>query len=246
MAAIQSTPPEDAAAAAVVARNLTFAWPGNPPVLDIAEFRLNRGERVFLWGPSGSGKSTLLSLIGGVLKAGSGELDVLGAPLHVLSATQRDRRRAMGIGFIFQLFNLLPYLSVIDNVVLPCRFSGERQRNAVSQSGSVAAEAQRLLDHLGLNDTLLRRPVTQLSVGQQQRVAAARALIGSPQLLIADEPTSSLDHDARGRFLELLLAECQTAGTAVLFVSHDTSLGEFFDRRVALPELNRVGTEVQA
>lgn len=224
---------------AVTARNLVFAWPGHAPVLDLAEFQLTPGERVFLWGPSGSGKSTLLGLIGGVLEAGSGDLDVLGTALHNLSAAQRDRFRAGSIGFIFQLFNLLPYLSVLDNVVLPCRFSQQRWRRATEQSASVEAEAQRLLEHLGLTGELLKRPVTNLSIGQQQRVAAARALIGSPPLLIADEPTSSLDHDARGRFLELLLAECAAAGTAVLFVSHDTSLGTFFDRQVALADINR-------
>jgi len=246
MAAVTATTAGNRIQDAVIARNLLFAWPGSAPVLDIAEFQLAGGERVFLWGPSGSGKSTLLGLIGGVLTVGSGELNVLGTPMHTLGAARRDRCRADGIGYIFQLFNLLPYLSVIDNVSLPCRFSAERRRNSVRQAASVEAEAQRLLEHLGLAGDLLKQPVTALSVGQQQRVAAARALIGSPQLLIADEPTSSLDHDARGRFLDLLLTECAAAGTAVLFVSHDTSLGSFFDRQVALPDVNRAGSRVKS
>jgi putative ABC transport system ATP-binding protein len=225
--------------AAVAARGLRFAWPGQGPVLDLPSFDVARGERVFLWGPSGSGKSTLLGLLGGVLEAGAGELHVLGTPLHGLRAAQRDRFRATRIGFIFQQFNLLPYLSLVDNVILPCRFSSRRRLKALNQSASVDMEARRLLDHLGLKGALLERPVTDLSIGQQQRVAAARALIGAPELLIADEPTSALDHDARSRFLELLLSECAAADTTVLFVSHDTSLGTHFDRRVALAEINQ-------
>ncbi len=234
-----ANPPVTRDAAAVAARDLVFAWPGRPPILEIPEFRIARGERVFLWGPSGGGKSTLLGLIGGVLEAASGELNVLGTALPSLGAAQRDRFRATQIGFIFQLFNLLPYLSVVENVLLPCRFAARRRRKALRESVSLPAEARRLLEHLGLAGDLLQRPVTELSIGQQQRVAAARALIGAPQLLLADEPTSALDHDARSRFLNLLLAECQVAGTAVLFVSHDTSLGSHFDRQVSLADINR-------
>ena len=234
-----ATLPQAADAPAVTARDLEFAWRGQDPVLQLPRFDLARGERVFLWGPSGSGKSTLLGLLGGVLEVGAGELEVLGTPLHTLRAAERDRFRATRIGFIFQQFNLLPYLSVVDNVVLPCRFSAPRRDKALRQSASVDAEARRLLKDLGLTGDLQQRAVTELSIGQQQRVAAARALIGAPQLLIADEPTSALDHDARSRFLDLLLAECAAADTTVLFVSHDTSLGNHFDRQVALAEINQ-------
>ena len=224
--------------AAVAARDLQFAWPGQEPVLRIPEFHIARGERLFLSGPSGSGKSTLLGLIGGVLEAGHGELEVLGTSLPELRPAQRDRFRAQHVGYIFQLFNLLPYLSVIENVVLPCRFAERRRQEALKRSSTLDDEAKRLLDDLGLGGPLLNRPVTELSIGQQQRVAAARALIGAPELLIADEPTSSLDQDVRGRFIDLLLAECETFGTAVLFVSHDASLGDHFDRQLALAEIN--------
>jgi len=219
--------------------NLVFAWPDQEPVIDIADFTINRGERVFLAGPSGSGKSTLLGLIGGVLAADAGEIRVLGTALSRLRTAERDRYRSDNIGFIFQLFNLLPYLSVIDNVTLPCRFSARRQERALRQSDSAEADAVRLLSHLDIGDELLGRRVTELSIGQQQRVAAARALIGAPALLIADEPTSALDHDLRERFIDLLLSECAAAGSAILFVSHDTSLGPLFSRRLQLAELNR-------
>lgn len=218
-----------------------FGWRKDRPVLRIADLTISPGERVFISGPSGSGKSTLLALIGGVLTASTGTVTVLGQSLAELSAARRDALRAEHIGFIFQMFNLLPYLSVIENVALPCRFSARRRERVREQGNDVPTEAGRLLAHLGLGDPdFLHRPVTQLSIGQQQRVAAARALIGRPDLVIADEPTSSLDTDARANFLELLIAECRAVGSAVVFVSHDRSLASMFDRQLALPDINRV------
>jgi putative ABC transport system ATP-binding protein len=233
---------ESSGRATVEARNLVFAWPGQEPVLNIGELTVGASERVFLSGPSGSGKSTLLGLIGGVLPPGSGSLEVLGEKLQELRPPDRDRLRADAIGFIFQQFNLLPFLDVMTNVSLACRFSDRRRERALVQSGSEEAEAKRLLGHLGIHEELLRRPVTQLSIGQQQRVAAARALIGSPGLLIADEPTSALDTGLRAQFIELLLAECESAGTAVLFVSHDLSLSTHFDRSIRLADINQAAT----
>ncbi len=140
---------------------------------------------------------------------------------------------------IFQMFNLLPYLSVLENVTLPCRFSAPRRARAIAAAGSVVAEARRLLAHLGLDDLgLERRAAAELSVGQQQRVAAARALIGRPDLIVADEPTSALDTDRRLDFVELLHRECESTAAALLFVSHDRSLAGHFDRVAELPALN--------
>lgn len=224
---------------ALDAQDLLFGWPGQRALLDLAHFNLARGERVFLRGPSGSGKSTLLGLLSGVLTPARGKIRVLGTDLGTLSAGERDRFRGEHLGFIFQMFNLIPYLTVLENVLLPATFSPERARRI--PGADPLAEAARLLDALGLGASgLLHRPVTELSIGQQQRVAAARALFGRPELLIADEPTSSLDHDAREDFLKLLMGECREQGSALLFVSHDTSLGSLFDRVVSLAELNRV------
>ncbi len=207
-------------------------------MLNIGSFGLSAGERLFLRGPSGSGKSTLLGLIAGVLEADEGELHVLGQDLVNLSGRQRDQVRADHLGVIFQLFNLVPYLSVVQNVILPCRFSRRRQSEAQT-AGGVEQEAKRLLAQLGLDDPdLLARNVTDLSVGQQQRVAAARALIGNPSLIIADEPTSALDADTRDRFIALLSQEAQKTNAALLFVSHDASLAGLFDRALDLSELN--------
>ena len=220
-----------------------FAWrPGHRDVLDIARFEVAEGERVFIEGPSGSGKSTLFSLLGGVLIPREGTVRVLGAGVSEMPARRRDRFRADHVGFVFQMFNLVPYLSMIDNVTLPCRFSQRRHERATSRSGAPEAEARRLLARLGLvQDDLLAREVTDLSIGQQQRVAAARALIGAPALIIADEPTSALDEGTRERFLELLSTQCDEAGASLLFASHDTRLGTLFDRRVSIAELNHAG-----
>ena len=219
---------------------IRFAWtPGQRDVLDIARFEVVAGERVFIQGPSGSGKSTLFSLLGGVLCPREGTVRVLGAGVSEMPARRRDRFRADHIGFVFQMFNLVPYLSMIDNVTLPCRFSPRRRERTKPRSETPEAEARRLLVRLGLDhDELLARAVTDLSIGQQQRVAAARALIGAPELIIADEPTSALDEGTRERFLELLFAQCDEAGASLLFASHDTRLGALFDRRVSLAELN--------
>jgi putative ABC transport system ATP-binding protein len=228
-----SAMPDDA----IDLEQMTFAWPGAPALLRIARLRVARGERVFLRGPSGSGKSTLLGLIGGVLAPTGGSVRVLGRPLHEMSAAQRDRFRGEHVGFVFQMFNLIPYLSVRENVALALRFAPRRAARIAP--GERAHEAARLLAALGLDDpALLERPVTQLSIGQQQRVAAARALLGRPQLVVADEPTSALDHDARESFLRLLMQECAAHGTTLLYVSHDPTLGTMFDRQYSLPEMN--------
>ena len=218
-----------------------FAWKeGQRDVIDIARFAVAAGERVFVEGPSGSGKSTLLSLVGGVTSPREGAVRILGTDISRMPSRHRDRFRAEHVGFVFQMFNLVPYLSMIDNVTLPCRFSRRRRERAGSRTGTPEAEARRLLARLGLDrDDLFERAVTELSIGQQQRVAAARALIGAPELIVADEPTSALDEGTRGRFLDLLSAQCDEAGASLLFASHDTRLGRAFDRRVSLPELNR-------
>ena len=226
--------------------NLGFAWPGQPELLDIDAFTLQRGESLFLKGPSGSGKTTLLGLLGGVQKPNRGSIQLLDQDLSTLSASARDRFRVDHTGYIFQQFNLLPFLSVRENVELPCHFSRLRASRAIQRHGSIDQAAATLLAHLGLKEpTLLERRADELSIGQQQRVAAARALIGQPELVIADEPTSALDADAREAFLQLLFAECREAGASLLFVSHDQSLARLFDRSLSLAELNRAATPTE-
>jgi len=194
-------------------------------------------------GPSGSGKTTLLGLLAGILKPQRGSVTVLGTDITTLHSIARDRFRADHIGFIFQMFNLIPYLSVVENIILPCHFSALRKKRALEHSSDLKSEALRLLTRLNLHDEqLLKKPVVELSIGQQQRVAAARALMGAPELLIADEPTSSLDSDHRQAFINLLFEECKASTTTLVFVSHDTSLAGLFHRRLQLDELNSVGS----
>lgn len=225
---------------AIEINQLQFSWGEHSPmIIDIDQFLVESGELVFLKGPSGSGKSTLLSLLGGVSLPQQGQIQIMGKTINQLSSTQRDIFRANHIGFIFQMFNLLPYLSILDNVMIPLSFSAQRKQK-VLQKSSLEEEGMRLLAHLDLNDpTLLQKPVSDLSVGQQQRVAAARSLIGSPDIVIADEPTSSLDTDRRDAFIDLLIKECRASKSTLVFVSHDQSLERHFDRSVALNEINQ-------
>ncbi|MGF1786146.1 ABC transporter ATP-binding protein [Photobacterium swingsii] len=222
--------------------NLTFRWARqHADILAIPQFTVQQGEKVFLKGPSGSGKSTLLGLLSGISQPTSGEVSILGQKFSELKATQRDTFRADHIGYIFQMFNLLPYLSVLENVILPCRFSSLRQQRI---SSSLEQEAKRLLTQLHLPHNCLHKPISELSIGQQQRVAAARALMGQPELLIADEPTSALDQNNREAFIELLMAECERSNTTLLFVSHDQTLEGLFDRTVALNDINTIHQEI--
>lgn len=178
---------------------------------------------------------------------GQGRIQLLGHDLGAMGQGARDRFRVDHTGYIFQQFNLLPFLSVRENVELPCRFSRSRAERARQRHGSVDQAASVLLAHLGLDDPLLlARRAGSLSIGQQQRVAAARALIGQPELVIADEPTSALDADTRETFIQLLFAECRAAGSSLLFVSHDQSLAPLFDRHLSLAELNRAAKSREA
>jgi putative ABC transport system ATP-binding protein len=224
-------------------RDVRYAWPGGADCLVIDRLVLQPGRTHFLHGPSGCGKSTLLGLMAGVLLAREGVVELLGQDWAALPAGRRDARRADHVGVIFQQFNLLPYLSVLDNVLLPTRFSALRARRC----GGLPAEAARaLLQRMGLPAPLHARRADALSVGQQQRVAAARALVGQPALVIADEPTSALDAARRDDFMALLREACAAAGSTLIFVSHDERLAAGFDERIDLPSLNRASAPAEA
>lgn len=220
--------------------NLRFAWQ-KKDVINISALDIKKGQHLFIEGPSGSGKSTLLNLLGGVLTPQNGDVTILGQSLNALSSSQKDSFRANHIGFIFQQFNLIPYLSVLDNITLPCTFSKARKEKALKQSQSLNEEAIRLLAALGLSDSeLLQRSVNELSVGQQQRVAVARAMLGSPEIIIADEPTSALDSGHRQDFIKILFEECQKEDITLIFVSHDTDLKHHFSHHINLQQINQV------
>lgn len=211
-----------------------YRWPGRTSFeLHVPGLRLGTGETVLLLGESGSGKSTLLSLICGTIVAQSGNVSVAGTDIADLSAGKRDRFRAEQIGLIFQQFNLLPFASVQDNILLPLQFAPKRKARVLDPK----AEAERLCTALGLPAGVTSARAGSLSVGQQQRVAAARALIGTPPLIIADEPTSSLDAATQDIFLKLLFAQSRAHGTALMMVSHDARLAGQFDRVIHMTDI---------
>ena len=220
---------------AVELDKLRFAYGTGPNVLAIDALQIARGETVFLHGSSGSGKTTLLGLLAGVLRASSGSVKVLDQDFTSMSSGARDSFRATHLGYVFQMFNLIPYLSVQENILLPCRLDATRRSRIGTRS--MADAAREMAEQLDIAQ-YLQKPVTQLSVGQQQRVAAARALIGQPEVVIADEPTSALDTDRREQFLKLLFASCDKAGATLIFVSHDLTLQSLFKRTIELSSIN--------
>jgi putative ABC transport system ATP-binding protein len=235
---MQRTAPAPAAPDVVTMSGVRFRWPGARAFsLSIEDFALPARQRLLLVGPSGAGKSTFLSLLCGIVAPSAGRLQVLGTDMTRLSNAARDRFRAEHFGVIFQMFNLLPYGSILDNVMLPLAFAADRRQRA-ERNGSAEDEARRLLGSLGLDASeLAGLSAANLSVGQQQRVAAARALIGAPELIVADEPTSALDRDRQLAFLDLLFAEAEAAGSSVIMVSHDEQLGSRFDRTLRLDDI---------
>ncbi|AKS46681.1 putative ABC transport system ATP-binding protein [Octadecabacter temperatus] len=215
-------------------KDVQFRWPGRAPFeLSVPKLALAPAETVLLLGESGSGKSTLLSLICGTITAQSGRVAVAGTDISSLSAGKRDRFRAEQIGLIFQQFNLLPFANVRDNILLPLRFAPDR----AARVSDPETEAETLCRALGLPNNVMNEQAGKLSVGQQQRVAAARALIGAPPLIIADEPTSSLDAATQSAFLELLFSQSRAHRSTVLMVSHDARLSDQFDRVIHMDDV---------
>lgn len=224
---------------ALALSDVRFSWPRTGFSLHVEAFALQPGERILLTAPSGAGKSTLIGLIAGILAPSQGSIAVAGVDLAALGAAARDSFRANNVGLIFQSFNLLPYLSTLDNVLLPLAFAPVRRRRLGSKAEARAA-AEQLLAGIGLPAaTYGRLKAGQLSMGQQQRVAVLRALIGAPGLIVADEPTSALDAEHRQAFLAMLQEEVSRAGSSLIMVSHDLALAPLFDRTVTLASIAR-------
>jgi len=219
----------------VAIENLQFKWQSTSLFsLNIPNFRIYRGESILLLCPSGCGKSTLLNMICGLVTPQLGSIHILGENIKSMFPHQRDRFRADHIGVIFQMFNLISFSTAIDNVILPLSFSPRRRERVL---GTDIEEAKRLLTSLGVDDNLFRTQTSKLSVGQQQRVAAARALIGEPEIIVADEPTSALDSSRRDEFLSLLFNQASRANTTIIMVSHDETNQHCFDRVLKMEEL---------
>jgi len=211
--------------------------------LNINHFSIEPDSRVFIEGPSGCGKTTFLNAITGLIKPNRGNIHILGTDITKLNPVACDQFRADHFGIIFQLFNLIPYLSVIENIILPCTFSKIKKKKALLNSQTLADEARRLCFELNIDDHLLHKPVNQLSIGQQQRVSIARAIIGQPDIIIADEATSALDQERTDQFMTLLLNECQTYNLSLIFVSHNKSLQSSFQQVYSLNHINETELE---
>ncbi|MEW6262201.1 MAG: ABC transporter ATP-binding protein [Thermodesulfobacteriota bacterium] len=199
------------------------------PVLKIPHWQVEEGARVAIFGPSGSGKSTFLHLLGGLLVPSKGMVQVCGERLADFSEVQRDRFRARYIGYIFQNFNLLPGFNILENVLVGMTFS-RRKANP--------EEAAQLLDEVGLSHRLKHHP-SQLSSGEQQRVAVARALANRPRILLADEPTASLHPVNKEDVLRLLLDMCDRYGCTLVLVTHEGGVLSLFDAKVEFAEINK-------
>ncbi|MCO7224264.1 ATP-binding cassette domain-containing protein [Pleionea sp. CnH1-48] len=214
--------------------NVRFRYPEQPHhnLLDIPTWSVPKEEQVFIHGPSGAGKSTLLSLLSGLLSPSEGAIKILGERLDQMSGRQRDQFRAAHIGYVFQQFNLIPYLSAVENISLAARFTQQKNTRALND------EIEELLSALNITEKSWYRPTRHLSIGQQQRVAIARALINKPQLLIADEPTSSLDTVNREAFMKLLMSRVAANQMTLVFVSHDPSLSSYFNRVESLNNIS--------
>lgn len=217
-------------------KNVRFHYPKHPndQVINISSWSVKSGEHVFIHGPSGGGKSTLLNLLSGILIPNKGEISILGQRIDGLSTRQRDKFRASHIGYVFQQFNLIPYLSAIDNVLLASQFAQQFQTSNTKQS------TEQLLQALNISPAHWHKPTRQLSIGQQQRIAISRALINKPQILIADEPTSSLDSKNRDDFMALLISMAKENNMTLVLVSHDLTLSHYFDRTISLSDINQI------
>jgi putative ABC transport system ATP-binding protein len=219
---------------AIEINNLEFSY-SDKPVLKINSLSIMKEDSIFLYGPSGSGKTTLLNLLLGTHLPQRGSLNLLGHDFFALSSLERDQLRGELVGAIFQSFNLIPFLTVEENILLPIKINKKR----ASRIQNLNEEVELLLDHLKLKQ-IKHQPAKSLSIGQQQRVAAARSLIGSPEIIIADEPTSALDYDHKEAFVELLMKEKERTKSTLVFVSHDHSMKKLFSKEIHLPTLNEI------
>lgn len=215
--------------AVIEIKDLSFAY-GEKPILQVPHLTIAKNETVFLFGPSGSGKTTLLEILAGVITGQKGEVEMLGQKTQTMSSHERDQFRSNHIGYIFQQFNLIPYLTVKENILLPFTFSGKKFNSSLFE---------KIVSDLGLSE-YADQLASQLSVGQQQRVAAARALVTQPEIILADEPTSALDYDHRENFLKILFTLVKEQGSTLIFVSHDRSIQNLFDRQLSLSDVNVV------
>ena len=215
--------------------SLEFAYPNTKPILQIPQIIFNKNENVLIHGSSGSGKSTLLGLMTGILTPNKGSIEILGKSISKLRSHERDAFRGDHLGYIFQMFNLVPYLTILENILLPVHMNPKVKKKLGAE---VENPVRSITESLGIGQ-ILNQKASEISVGQAQRVAAARALISRPEIILADEPTSSLDYDNREKFIKLLFEISEKQNSTILFVTHDESLKSLFNRKLSLSEINK-------
>ncbi len=213
--------------------NLKYKYK-NGKTINFPDIGLSSGDKVLINGVSGSGKTTFLNLIAGAIKIQDGEIELAANKYSSMSSSELDKIRANHIGYVFQTLNLIPFLSVLENIALGVKFSKTRSSNV----SNIDQEALRFVESLGLDKSVLDSSVNNLSVGQQQRVAVARALLGRPNLILADEPTSALDVESTSKFLTELMQTFDPSSQAILMVSHDLSLAPYFDTVIDFSKAN--------
>ena len=216
--------------------NLLFKWHNEDNfLLKIKKLSIENNNKVIMFGESGSGKSTLLNLISGILSPISGTIIIKNKKITQFTPNKKDAFRANNIGVIFQQFNILDYISPLQNILLPCFFTNFKKKN----KKYFYDRAFELAHKLGLNkNILLQTNSNKLSVGQKQRVAILRSVINKPFLILADEPTSALDNKNKENFLDLLMTICETEKVTLLMVSHDTSLKKYFNIFINLEKIS--------
>lgn len=218
--------------------NMIYQWKGTGrPDIDIERWDMSRNS-CFVYGASGCGKSTFLNILSGILVAQKGEVVVLGEDIAKKTIRERDSFRAKNIGVIYQQFNLLPFLTGLDNILLSLSLSGSKNEGGVER-------IYRLMSDLKLPERILSEKPGELSVGQQQRLAIVRALVNNPKLILADEPTSALDSSSRDKFIEILLQQCSDNDCQVVFFSHDMSIRDRFCYSEKFEDINRVARGVE-
>jgi len=215
----------------IAVRNLEFSYPVGDFRLQVAELQVGAGESLALVGPSGCGKTTLINLLAGIEEAAAGIIEVAGLDMVQLAPEDRQDLRALKVGLVFQEFELLEYLEVLDNVLLPYRLT-----SLLELDGKARERARALLSDLGLGDKLNRFP-EQLSQGERQRVALCRALVTRPAVVLGDEPTGNLDPGNRDRVIDALLDYGRETGSPIVVVTHDHELLPRFDRTIDVTEL---------
>ncbi len=204
-------------------------------VIDIPHWSVEKGRQIAIFGPSGSGKSTLLHILAGVLVPSSGRVEVCGEEISQMSEAQRDAFRARRIGYVFQNFNLLQGYSALDNVLMGMTFCSVKPDRKLAKS---------LLDHVGIGARIKHTP-SEMSLGEQQRVAIARALAKKPEVVLADEPTGSLDPRNKAQVVKLLRSMCEEQGSTLILVSHEMDIIAQFERQVRFADINRTCEEVE-